>query len=440
MRISVFAGLLIALCLPSLIRAAELPLREYRKRLQERIVRADASEMVEFLGEIQREVQRAKRLDLIPLVFEALVAMQDKDVVARGLQILNAVGAEALAPIGDLRLGNDRIAAMERVVWMLVAASFDGAKSEDWLINGLDSEHVIVQRHAIEGLEARRSKRAIPILIGILEKDGVDRSTRAYEARMALISLTGHDYDVAEDWRKLWEGHKDSLDPSNLRRNDGGRTGVTVLKDPPEFFGVNLVSKRVVFVVDVSESMRKFDHDAVTEDDDEGWEKKQRLYRLKWHFAKTVHKLPSDAMFTVLVFGSTVDSLSKKLVPASRSWKRKARDLIYRQKGGGDTNTKAALRVAFDYQGVDTILFLSDGAPQALGRTSDQLIPEIEDMVQDLNSLRRVRVFTFGFEGVGEWPPGSKQRSRGPMPGALDFLGFMRRLAVRNGGTYTPIQ
>lgn len=426
--------------------AGEVPLREYKKRMRAKVAQRDATQMVAFL----EEIQRARRPDLIPVVLEAVVALSQESVVAKGVEVLRSFDTSALDPVVRVRLADPRAEPLELALLMRVATDLVKStlmtpgpardQAEAWLLLGVQTSHRLAQRHAIEGLQLIRSKAAIPLLIEILEADGVDGSTRAFEARLALVSLTAHDFDAAEDWRKFWDGHKDTLDPRRLRHTPDGNTGVPVLKDPPDFFGTHVVSKRVVFVVDVSESMRMWDADAITEKPDAGWEQKQRLYRLKWRFAQAVHKLPSDAHFTVIAYATKVDTLSKKLVPATKSWKKKARELIYRQKGQGETNTGAALSAAFSYRGIDTILLLSDGAPSVGGRFSDELIPMIESTVQDLNSLRRVRIFTFGFEGVGQWPPGGTQQGQGPMPGALDFLGFMRRLAVKNGGTYTPIR
>ena len=98
----------------------------------------------------------------------------------------------------------------------------------------------------------------------------------------------------------------------------------------------------------------------------------------------------------------------------------------------------AALMEAFKDFRADTIILLSDGAPRKRGQEVSDLIPQILELVRNQNYLRKLKIFTFGFEGEGEWPPGSRY-GRQPHDDPALLVSFLTDLAKEHGGKYTPI-
>ena len=66
------------------------------------------------------------------------------------------------------------------------------------------------------------------------------------------------------------------------------------------------------------------------------------------------------------------------------------------------------------------------------------LIHQVEKRVRNLNRLRKIKIFTLGFEGAGKWPPGSKY-AHTPVHDPAQLVGFLQRLARDHGGKYTRI-
>ncbi len=329
---------------------------------------------------------------------------------------------------------------------LVVAAALDVARdipgpiAEGWLIAGLSHSSDLIERHAIHGLRERRSKRAIPHLIDALERHGVGSGVPALEARNALVALTGHDFDSIEEWRLFWKENEATLDPARL--DEEGRTGLERKKperELPLFFGKEVVSRRVIFVVDISGSMTMWDPGGEEGGKGSSWEHRQRIVRTKRQLTATLQRLATDAHFNVIAFHDSVRRFQKQMVPATGEWKGAAAQFVSKLDANSATHTDEALEAALSDPNVDTILLLSDGAPMRTdGAKADTLIPRILKRVRHLNRLRRVLISTFGFEGRSEWPPGSKYAGQ-PREDPGPMVEFLKRLAAENGGTYTPI-
>lgn len=326
---------------------------------------------------------------------------------------------------------------------LAVAGEIEGEVAENWLIVGLQHTSELVQRNSIEILRALRSKRAITHLIAILEEEGIDKGTVSFDAHHALIDLTRRDFSSAEDWRSFWDTHGATLDPKKSAEEDeDAATGVRpVSPDAPSFFGVELVSRRVVFVIDISGSMTKWDAGGEKGGKGSNWEVRQRIRRTKSQLVQAIDKLAKGAQFNVVAFSNRVQSFRKSMVLATRGSKGQAARFIKKLNADGATHTDEALQQAFLDPHVDTIVLLSDGAPMK-SRTEGaaELIPRILEEVRELNRLRKVRIHTFGFDGVGKWPPGSKYgRGNAPEPDPADLIKFLKELASEHRGKYTSI-
>lgn len=276
-----------------------------------------------------------------------------------------------------------------------------------------------VVRLAANALARRGEAKAVEPLIALLEKTQEKHGLAWRSALDALRKLTGSGEEgpwAAADWRDYWAAKKRNEQWKAADKKPGLGGPHTEL---PEFFGAKVVSRNVIFVMDLSHSM--------TESDAGG----QRLARMKQELSRTIEKLDKDTNFNILGFNSKLFSWSSRLAPASEKNKSKAVDFVKKMKAAGFTNTDDALKTAFSDKNVDTVFLLSDGVPlrKEHGQTmSDAFIQGILDWVSLANRFRRVVVHTFGFEAIGNEPGGDR------------CVKFLKELAEQNDGEFHNIR
>lgn len=117
------------------------------------------------------------------------------------------------------------------------------------------------------------------------------------------------------------------------------------------FFGINPQSKKIVYVVDSSNSMN-FPHES---------EGKTRLGRVKLELARAIHSMSKDQQFFVIFFNDiAIPMPARELQPATNEAKQKYLTWVARVPGIGMTEPYQALQLALKLQ-PDTIYFLTDG-------------------------------------------------------------------------------
>ena len=302
-----------------------------------------------------------------------------------------------------------------------------------------------VRTEAVRAARARRVKDVIPALLDVLEERVKVRDRVFLETRLALVALSGQNFDTLEDWRKWWDPVKDTFDPATVGEQEG-RTQTEIIKVEDaavQFFGSEIFSRNLVFVIDVSGSMLKYD-----EGDYEGPDvetARRRLTRAQAQLTEALKNLQRGALFNVIAFSNSVKMWQKTMQPAAPRTLADAVRFVNDFKAIGATHTDEALKQAFEDVRVDTIVFLSDGAPAKTGADGEEqrIIDDTLEWFRDTNAVRKVRINTFGFDRIGQWP------ERVPFPGRLPppptaeelelFTGFLKTLAEESGGTYRPI-
>lgn len=286
-------------------------------------------------------------------------------------------------------------------------------------------------------------------LYGVLSAGARKDSALMLRTRKALLAVTGKQMQTVEDWRKFWEPRKASFRPQT---GAPAKLDKTSERPPPTFFGTEIRSDRLVFVIDTSGSMEKEDPGGEGE---RGPNSRVRMDRAKRQLIKVIKALHEQTQFTILAYegvlsenkdtkvvtlprgvsktGDLPDSISgrrwlrtwsPKLMRASAGNKKKAISYVEALKAKGWTFTLEALKRAFAVEGADTIVLLSDGLPREVNREADRefTLDEVTAAVSALNRFARRRIDTFGFLG--------KSSSLGR---------FMRDLAEQNGGKHTRI-
>jgi len=181
------------------------------------------------------------------------------------------------------------------------------------------------------------------------------------------------------------------------------------------FYGLRILSKRVLFVVDISISMEE---PAVK------GKKRRKIEVAKSELTRVIRSLPDDAIFGFIVFASTAKLYGEGMVPATPANRKRALGWVDALTTKAATNIYDTLELCFQV-GMpgspvksrvrpDTIFFVSDGAPTAGKFTDGNTILE---HVRRWNERRHLKIHAIG---VGE-------------DHDVDFL---RKLAVANGGHY----
>ena len=244
----------------------------------------------------------------------------------------------------------------------------------------LEHKDLRVQIDAIRGLEGAGSQTSVPVLLAMFKQDV------SWPVRIALLSALGgipakesigpilmflnnedgrlrQDavYALASiagglpegnpyDWSGWWALHRETfqVNPSATKMF---RQRYHV-KDMPviplaDFYGIEIISSRMVFVLDTSASMRG-----------------EKIEKLKETMALTVQGLPLDLMFNVVDFGGMLRVMKPgSLIEAKHV--SKASNIIQGFTTTLGTRTFDAMEVAANLPVMDTMVYLSDGAPVA---------------------------------------------------------------------------
>ncbi len=291
------------------------------------------------------------------------------------------------------------------------------------LIEALRDRYPPVITTAIQSIARRKLKDAIEPLIGLVKKYEKQKGLLWLEARQGLTNITGEDFLKAELWEKWWSINKATFDP---HKKKGNKKTATVEKKGPRFFTEQIISKRIVFVIDISGSMQA--EDPPTEKGGGG----VRIKRAKDELIKVIKSLSRKVKFNIIAYSTKVKSWQKgRLVYASRRAKVSAIKWVSTLKADGLTRTDEALKEAFKSLEANAIYLLTDGVPTKADQKRMQAVliqpKKIMEQVRQMNRFRKVRIYTMGFAEEAKKPNGKI------------FVEFLKALAKDNGGRFSPI-
>lgn len=294
----------------------------------------------------------------------------------------------------------------------------------------------------IDFLARFRSSDVVPAMIGVLErfaqnlddvKSGKVSTLLRHRAQQTLEALTGayHPADKPEEWRAWWEKTKTAFQvaPAKEGASNKDKSG-TVTKG---FFGIPVEGSRVVFVVDVSGSMRAaFPHQGGTTTGGKSDQVYTRLDAAKDNLIETISTLGEEAKFNIVAFSMTAEPWNKELVAADAKNKKAALEYVKKLKPESGTNFWAGIKRGLEIKSlvygaryesnVDEVFVLSDGLP-SVGDVTDP--EEILKLVAETNRFSHVRINTVYLGSEGSQLDGG--RDGGP---------FMEKLAKENGGRF----
>ena len=290
-----------------------------------------------------------------------------------------------------------------------------GPEAVEQLAELLQDEMLPVRLEAARSLGAVRRTDAIEVLIQNAEHES--RLTADLVQR-TLTALTDQEFGpTVSTWTRWWNDHRASFAmPSaeivaerliELRRpvDSEERTGAS-------FWGMPIVSRRVVFVLDTSGSMMQKFSQATRYGAQDG----TRLSAAKAQLVGALKMLPDGTLFNVITFDTRSDRWKDEMVVLEDATRREATQWVKGLATRGATNVFDALDKAFALEDVDTIYLLSDGQP-AGGKIDDPLL--LRQEIQAWNATRRIPIHTISLGG--------------------DVM-LLRRLAEDSGGVFRLVK
>ncbi|MBM4015627.1 MAG: VWA domain-containing protein [Planctomycetes bacterium] len=357
---------------------------------------------------------------------------------ARLLDVVGRVGRKETAKDvhGALRDKDPRV----RIAAIDAAVALKQSESAPFVASLLGDKEWPVRAAAVAALRKFRDRTTVTAAIDALAKE----TGRLREELADLLSeLTGQTFGgEARAWAGWWEQNRESFLAAGATAVAGAPAAGTPGPPPANaaargsdefsYYGIKTTSDKVVFVLDISDSMN--DDAGETELPADGIPKRVGNLRPKIQVARdqlaqTIVDLPGGATFALITYNKFVKAWQDKLVPANKRWKNEALSYVLGIQATDATNIFDALELALSLGGrgladkyyasqVDTIFFLTDGKATE-GRIQEPA--KILDEIRRINKFGKVKIHTIGVGYLHDRP-------------------FLEQLAKENGGTYVNVQ
>ncbi|MDP6959123.1 MAG: MBL fold metallo-hydrolase, partial [Planctomycetota bacterium] len=264
----------------------------------------------------------------------------------------------------------------------------DLAKDKDWR----------VRFAVIQATEELRTRECIGWLVSLL---GSEEGRLRWDVLMALHSLTGKDLGLnSKNWESWWQFNKDTFEVVPKKTATGGPT----VKDTTStFFEVPILSTRVLFILDLSGSMKD-----MSPLKDEKGKTMRKLEVAKQGMMATIQSLSPKTKFSIIGLGAADDG--SYLLQSQKTWKKKLRlfpanpgskrdaiKWVRSLEAKGYTNIYDAILYGMEDPEVDSIYLYTDGGASRgiFIKTS-----EILNFVQRNNEFRKVTLHTIEVPGT----------------------------------------
>lgn len=384
------------------------------------------------------DLLRVHHVDSAKKKIAKMFRYDDSDLQVAVLRALRTMDAEEHSKIFH--------EAIESRHWPVraIAADIFGGTHDAELIPSLepllDDAFPEVQVAAIHAIRKIGGRDAVPPLVAALETaEGRTKDDLAD----ALLWLTGEDLGPdAIAWKTWWKLHGDTAEVKGITREEFDRLREESSdRSTGTYYGLRVISRYVTFVIDVSGSMQEPYFAEASRSGEEGKKKKgsgtsvepgesekkkrgkirreerQKIEVAREELKRALHGLRNGTQFNLIQFDSQFHRWQPALVEMSDEVREEAIAHIDSLKPGGMTNVYDTLEAALSDPKVNTVYFLSDGAPTN-GRVTDP--DEILGRIAELNEVRKVKIHTIGFH----LDPVARE--------------LMRKLAEQNYGSFVP--
>jgi len=282
------------------------------------------------------------------------------------------IAIPAIEALGELRLP-ESLAALEKPL-----------QAKEWPIRCA----------TIRALGKLKTKEAIDLLVDRMSKE---EGRLLAECGDALRAATGKGLGYAPgSWKEWWGASRESFAFPSESAPNGPAAHMTT------YYGVPVLSNRMVFCLDISGSMSEKLGDAT------------RLELAKKELTHVLASLGKDALVNLIFFDDRIEPMQKQLWPVKNNL-AKANQMIAALQPRGRTNFYDTLEFAFQHKEADTIYLVSDGEP------TDGKIILPEDILREVRRMNRTRQIVIHTISIGVSP-------------------FMKALAEQNGGQYVEVK
>lgn len=371
----------------------------------ERVFALEAAGRYADLKLVRKELQEPN-LDVRRAAAKVLVARGDREALPDLRALLKGKNPGdtrlAIEAIGEFEKGND--------AWLIELETFAGHADPDVrnaaieqigvgrykkqipvLVKALDHDDWSTRFAAVEALLQMRDKRAVGPLVERIGKDPGRLSRRIGEV---LWQLTAQPFDDdARRWQLWWQDHQKDFEvvgQEELEKAERARELARLksrTRSTGKFFGIQIESQRVLFIVDVSGSMLEAVYGRYV-----GKRGAARIDVARQELVAAIESLEPSALFNVIAFSTGVtkwrDDISGSNTPAMRA---QALQWVERLGANGATNLYDSLKQGFADRNVDMIYLMSDGEP-----TNGEVIDpaRIREDVAYWNRHRKVKIHT----------------------------------------------
>lgn len=342
-------------------------------------------------------------------VLRLLARRRGYELVAYRIKLLDAIarGAASSGVQILVKLLKSKDEDLRAVVMGSLGLASGNKTALAGLVGGLMDNHSRVRASALRSLEGVVKRLGgSTIMIGpLIEYLDLEKQYRLrIDALTLLIRVSGHNMGlVTADWKKWWEHEKDRF----VAQTSLEAAQTAVKAHDLSYFGIEITSKRMAFLLDVSNSML-----AKARGPEARKLGLSKLDVMKAELAKVVEKLPLGSGINIMIFDRTIRVWEKNLKILTRTVRKKALAYARRLTTGGGTNIFDTVERALKDPLVDTIYLLTDGAATT-GRFKD---PEgMLKGIREFNRARGITIHCIAFGREVEW---------------------MRKCAEENGGKY----
>ncbi|MDA1266275.1 MAG: VWA domain-containing protein [Planctomycetota bacterium] len=340
-----------------------------------------------------------------------------------------------LAEAGRYLVGSDELAQLVKSAArarddedVLVALTFgrsvgvSAAPMTELAVETLAHENPILRGAAIGALETIADPASLLPLVAHIDLEVGDLRKRVVAALQVLTGQTFHGSSRA--WQ-IWLAEEGAPFLSGDRTLGFGEPSQAEQPAGATYYGLPMDGNRLLFVLDVSQSMSKpLVEPKQGEEVEPGAE--TRMDRARAELVRALSRLAPHQHFDIVAFGGDLDRFAEKLVPASAKNVAAAQAWVSEHELSLGTRLHDAIELAFDQAGrstgdglylpdVDTLYVLTDGQPIVNGKSDDQ--KAIEESTARLNLTDQVVIHTIG---MGSEIP----------------AGFLKRLASGNRGQF----
>jgi hypothetical protein len=294
-----------------------------------------------------------------------------------------------------------------------------------------------VQFAALQVIRAMGAREAVE---AVIEAMGTADGRLLQDFQETLMVLTGVDKGILPGaWKSWWEQNKTAViegkyepRPEEKAKKAAGYTS---------FFGIPVVSKRLVFVLDRSGSMMQpADFELPIES---GGDKmppdlaqpkgNRKIDVARWQLKRVLQQLPEGTQFNLIFFSNTFELYKPTMLTLNAGTRQEAFAYIDSLEPMGQTGTFDALERALAFalgddgrlrkDAIDTVYLLSDGMPNRGRFTRPE---DIRREIKRINDALKVAIHTV-LIGGGSAASGADE-------------GFMKGLADDNHGEFRSLR